>query len=60
MNLGMDDRFLGYMRDTLLSSEAVVLTSNLKCFCGGLDLTTFTQPRSESVAYIGSCARKDG
>ncbi|CAE7215316.1 Eci1 [Symbiodinium pilosum] len=39
------------LQDVQHEAKAVVLTSNLKCFCGGLDLTTFTQPRSELISF---------
>mmetsp|Transcript_66752 Transcript_66752/g.157193 ORF Transcript_66752/g.157193 Transcript_66752/m.157193 type:complete len:258 (+) Transcript_66752:70-843(+) len=39
------------LQDVQHEAAAVVLTSDLKCFCGGLDLTTFTQPREELVSF---------
>mmetsp|Transcript_9228 Transcript_9228/g.25825 ORF Transcript_9228/g.25825 Transcript_9228/m.25825 type:complete len:258 (+) Transcript_9228:53-826(+) len=45
------------LRATLLQvqgeASAVVLASGLRCFCGGLDLTTFTQPRNELLDFWG-------
>eukprot|EP00415_Alexandrium_ostenfeldii_P004934 UN4934 len=43
------------LRTTLLQvkeeASAVVLASEARCFCGGLDLTVFTQPRSELLDF---------
>ncbi|CAE7571994.1 ECI1 [Symbiodinium sp. CCMP2592] len=39
------------LQDVQHEAKAVVLTSDLKCFCGGLDLTTFTQPRAELFSF---------
>ncbi|CAE7244362.1 ECI1, partial [Symbiodinium sp. KB8] len=39
------------LQDVQHEAKAVVLTSDLKCFCGGLDLTTFTQPRTELLSF---------
>lgn len=50
-NLELMRSFRTSLLDVEQKAGAVVITSALKSFCGGLDLTGFTQPRSELIAF---------